>query len=56
MDPILEAKGASPVVEVALELGGREIANPEGLERLLSELRSRILHELKAHHRVRLKP
>lgn len=46
LDSILESKGATPVVEVALELGGREIADPEALERHLDELRSRILHEL----------
>jgi hypothetical protein len=55
LDSILESKGETPVVEVALDLGGREIADPEALERLLNELRSRILHELEAHHRVRLK-
>ena len=56
MDSIREANGVSPVVEVTLELGGREIADPEALEWLLNERRSRIPHELKAHHRVRLKP
>jgi len=43
------------MVEVALDLGGREIADAEELERLLNELRKRVLHELAAHHRVRLK-
>jgi hypothetical protein len=56
LDTILEAKGGTPVVEVALDLDGREIADAEDLERLLNQLRQRILHELAAHHRVRLKP
>jgi hypothetical protein len=55
LDTILEAKGGTPVVEVALDLDGREIADAEDLERLLNQLRQRILHELAAHHRVRLK-
>jgi len=55
LDAILEGKGGTPMVEVALDLGGREIADAEELERLLNELRKRILHELAAHHRVRLK-
>ena len=54
-DTILEAKGGTPVVEVAPDLDGREIADAEDLERLLNQLRQRILHELAAHHRVRLK-
>jgi hypothetical protein len=49
-----ESTGATPVVEVALDLGGREIADPETLEHLLDEPRSRTPHELEAHHRVRL--
>lgn len=55
LDAILESKGRKPVIEVALDLGGREIADEAMLERLLAELRSKILHELESHHRVRLK-
>ncbi len=55
LDSILQNKGGSPVVEVALDLTGREIADSDALERLLDELRQRILHELAAQHRVRLK-
>jgi chorismate mutase len=55
LDTFLEALGDSPTVEVALELGGREIRNENDLERLIDELRRRILHELSAHHRVRLR-
>lgn len=54
-DALLEDKGASPVVEVALELSGREIADPAALERLLGELRAKILRELESKHRVRLR-
>jgi hypothetical protein len=55
LDAVLESKGASPVVEVSLELAGREIADVDALERLLQELRKRILHELEAKHRVRIR-
>jgi tetratricopeptide (TPR) repeat protein len=55
LDTFLEALGDSPTVEVALELGGREIRDENDLERLIDELRKRILHELSAHHRVRLR-
>jgi hypothetical protein len=55
LDAFLETLGESPTVELSLELGGREIRSEADLERLLDELRRRILHELGAKHRVRLK-
>jgi len=55
LDAILESKGRSPVIEVPLDLTGREIADEATLDRLLTELRGKILRELAAHHRVRLK-
>jgi len=55
LDGYLLEHGENPTVEVALELGGREIHTEADLDRLLDELKRRILHELAAHHRVRLK-
>ncbi|WP_437640373.1 hypothetical protein [Sorangium sp. So ce854] len=42
------------MVEAVLGLNGREVESAAELERLLDELRRRILHELAARHRVRL--
>ncbi|AUX22426.1 hypothetical protein SOCEGT47_029290 [Sorangium cellulosum] len=55
LDTLLEGLGATPVVEVALDLGGREIDSAAALDRLLDEIRRRVLHELDARHRVRLR-
>ena len=55
LDATLEAIGATPVVEVTVELSGREIENEAELDRLLVEIRTRVVHELSAHHRVRLR-
>lgn len=55
LDALLEGLGDTPVVEVALQLSGREVDTAAELERLLDEVRRRILHELAAHHRVRLR-
>lgn len=55
LDALLETVGESPVVEVTLELSGREIRTPAELERALEALRQRVLAELASHHRVRLK-
>ncbi|HMA92784.1 MAG TPA: hypothetical protein VKP30_08865, partial [Polyangiaceae bacterium] len=55
LDTALEADGKLPVVEITLDLEGREIENTEALERLLNELRRKIAHELEARHRVRLR-
>jgi hypothetical protein len=55
LDALLETLGETPVVEVALDLGGREIETEAELERLLDEVRRRILHQLAARHRVRLR-
>jgi hypothetical protein len=43
------------VAEVTIELSGREIATEAELDRVLAELRRRVLHEFAAHHRVRLR-
>ncbi|MFW5920744.1 MAG: BREX system P-loop protein BrxC, partial [Polyangiales bacterium] len=55
LDAFLEELGQSPTVDVPLDLSGREVSTEAELERLLEELRRRILHELSANHRVRLK-
>jgi hypothetical protein len=54
-DAFRETVGALPVVEISLGLGGREIDSEAELDRLLADLRARILHELTAKHRVRLR-
>jgi hypothetical protein len=55
LDEILEKGGASPVVELEVSLAGREIETEAELDRVLDELRRRVLHQLAAKHRVRLK-
>ncbi|MBK6517532.1 MAG: BREX system P-loop protein BrxC [Polyangiaceae bacterium] len=55
LDELLEAAGATPVVEVDLSLAGREIETEAELDRLLEELKRKIIHQLAAHHRVRLR-
>jgi hypothetical protein len=55
LDGLLEEVGAGATVEVQLGLSGREIRTASELERLLETLRTRVLAELSANHRVRLK-
>ncbi|KYF76807.1 hypothetical protein BE11_22350 [Sorangium cellulosum] len=55
LDTLLEVLDDTRVVEVALDLSGREIDTAAELERLLDDVRRRILHELTARHRVRLR-
>jgi hypothetical protein len=55
LDELLAKLGEKPTVEVALQLGGRLIATPAELERLLEDIRRQIVHQLEANHRVRLR-
>jgi hypothetical protein len=55
LDALLETMGARAVVEVTLELAGREIETEAELERALDEIRRRVVHELTQNHRVRFK-
>lgn len=55
LDSLLEEVGAGATVEIALELSGRELRSVAEFERLLESLRARVLPELTANHRVRLK-
>ncbi len=55
LDELLEGMGGTPVVEVEVSLAGREIESEADLDRVLDELRRRVLHQLSAKHRVRLK-
>lgn len=54
LDEFRERKGAKPTINVALKLSGRELETEDALERLLTELRERLLKELRVGHRVRL--
>ena len=55
LDEVLETLGENPTVEVDLELRGSMVRSASDLERLLSDVQARILPELEAKHRVRLK-
>jgi hypothetical protein len=55
LDAVLTTLGASPIVEVTVELSGQEIATEAELDRVLADVRRRVVHELSAHHRVRLR-
>ena len=55
LDELLAKRGEAPTVDVALDLRGREVRTEAELDRLIDELRQRILHELGAGHRVRLR-
>jgi hypothetical protein len=55
LDEVLETLGESPTVEVDLELRGRLVRSATELDRVLAEIRDRIVRELAANHRVRLK-
>ena len=55
LDAELEGIGQTPIVEVALHLSGRELSTEAELERMLEEVRWRILHELSSNHRVRVR-
>jgi hypothetical protein len=51
----LDALLGTPTVDVVFDFAGREIKSEAELERLLEEIRERVMHELRARHRVRLK-
>ncbi len=55
LDALRESSGARPVVEVSLDVAGREIETEAELERLVDDVRQSILKELNAKHRVRIK-
>lgn len=55
LDAFLEKLGERPTVELTLDLAGREIKTEADMDQLLAELRRKILHELSAHHRVRIR-
>jgi hypothetical protein len=55
LDEILETFGESPTVEVELELRGRMVRSASELDRLLADVRDRIVRELEANHRIRIK-
>jgi len=52
---LLESKGGAPIVDISLDFRGREIRSEAELDRLLDDIKRRILHELSARHHVRLK-
>jgi hypothetical protein len=55
LDDVLQSLGESPTVEVDLELRNRVLRSASDLDRVLGEIRDRIVRELEAGHRVRLK-
>jgi len=55
LDGLLETVGELPTVEVSLDLRGRMVTTEAELDRLVDDIRRRILHELAANHRVRLR-
>ncbi len=55
VDSLLEELGAGATVEIQVGLSGRELRTVAELDRLLEALRERVLAELTAKHRVRLK-
>jgi hypothetical protein len=55
LDEILQTLGESPTVEVDLELKNRVIRSTTELDRALTDIRVRVMRELEAGHRVRLK-
>jgi len=55
LDEVLATLGENPTVEVDLETRGRIIRNASELDRLLADVRDRIVRELEANHRVRIK-
>jgi hypothetical protein len=55
LDDLLEGRGRKPNVELVIGAAGRLIDDPKELDRWLDELRQRVLRELDAKHRVRLR-
>ena len=55
LDELRESKGERPTVTVPLRASGRELDSKEAVERFLDELRTELLKEIEAGHRVRLK-
>lgn len=55
LDDLLEGRGRKPTVELLVCAAGRLIDDAKELDRWLDELRQRVLRELDAKHRVRLR-
>ena len=55
LDALRETLGAAAVVEVDVQLAGREIDDEAGLDRALDAVRRRVMIEIVAGHRVRIK-
>ncbi len=55
LDELIEAKDQKPVVNVELNLRGREISRPEELEAVIDELRERVGAQLALGKKVRLR-
>ena len=55
LDSLLEEVGAGATIEIHTGLSGREVRSVPEFERLLEGLRERVIAELTAQHRVRLK-
>ena len=55
LDDALERVGVSPTVELTLGIHGTLVRSISELDRLLAEIRQRVLRELDAKHRVRLR-
>jgi hypothetical protein len=55
LDALLESIGEKPTKEIPIQLSGREIKSESELDYWLQDLKRRVLLELAAGHRVRLK-
>ena len=54
LDSILAQTTQTQVVRLSLQLSGREVSTPEEVEKLVHELRERLLAQLKDNIRIRL--
>lgn len=56
LDDLLSEETKQEIIQVPLNLTGREISNPEDVETLVNQIRDRLLKQLKENTRIRIVP
>ncbi|MBF2017477.1 MAG: hypothetical protein IGS23_20170 [Rivularia sp. T60_A2020_040] len=56
LDHVLSEETQEEIIQLSLNLSGREISTPEDVEVLVSQIKERLLAQLKANTRIRIIP
>ncbi|MEB3215351.1 MAG: hypothetical protein VKN72_03690 [Nostocales cyanobacterium 94392] len=56
LDDVLSEETQEEIIQLPLNLSGREISTPEDVEELVNQIKERLLKQLKANTRIRIIP